>query len=261
MAIQDASLPEATPPSRVGIICNRDHDVFARVADRLRSTGVRVQFFVPGRPVTADDLSGLSLLMNKKVDPHSFRALRDAEVDGTPTWNGYRTLFLGARLVGYRALERAGCRVPPVSLDPPDGDYVAKTRFDWHFHPDPELNGEGDLYQELLDVEPIDYKYYAVDTGEEVLVRVLRATSKLYGDKEYLDLVDPDPEVAACVRRLLRSVGAQALGVDFVRSEGEYWAVDVNPAMSFREADMVGELATSVLALLPGPHPSVPSDK
>lgn len=230
------------------MICNPDHDVFTEVAEKLRRSGLDVEFFRPGRAIAPEDLQSLTLLMNKKVDPHSFRALAWAESHGIPVWNGYRTMLLGARLIGYNALERVGCRVPPVSTEKPDGPYVAKTYFDWHFHPDPELNGEGDLYQELLPTDPVDYKYYAVDVGDSIEVRVLLSTSKLYGEKEYLDVVDPDPEPAACVRRLMTLVDAQAIGVDFVRSDGEYWAVDVNPAMSFRGAEMESALAASALA-------------
>lgn len=245
------SRPNGSPACpRVGLICNETHAVFGEVAARLEAAGVGVQFFEPGRVLDADDLDGLSLLMNKKVDPASFYALARAERDGLPTWNGYRTMLLGMRLVGYRALERVGCRVPPVSFERPDGAYVAKTLADWHFEPDPELGGDGDIYQELVPASPFDYKYYAVDTGDDVSVRVLRTTSKLHGEKEPLGFVEPDPELDTRVRRLLRLTGSQALGVDFVEADGEFWAVDVNPAMSFRHVGMEPDLVTSVLARL-----------
>jgi hypothetical protein len=240
--------PDGEPA--VGLICNADHDVFADVARRLRKRGVAVRFFDPGTEVPTAAIESLSLLMNKKVDPNSFSALARAESRGVPTWNGTTTMVLGARLVGYAVLEAAGCTVPPVAFDPPEADYVAKTQWDWHFEPDPERDGEGDFYQRLVPTEPIDYKYYAVDTGEEVVVRVLRATSKLYGEKEYLDLIDPDPRAAEQVRRVVRRTDSQAIGVDFVRSGDEYVAVDVNPAMSFRESGMEPELVRSVLARL-----------
>lgn len=235
---------------RVGFICNADHDVFAAVARRLAAAGVAVEFFEPGRPLGTEALSPLSLLLNKKVDPESVRALAWAERNGLRTWNGYRTVLLGLRLVGYSALERVGFRVPPVHTEPPAGDHVAKTLADWHFHPDPERNGEGDLYQEFVPADPVDDKYYAVDTGERIVVRVLRTTSKLQGEKRPLGLVDPDPALARKVRRLVRLTGSQALGVDVVEAEGTHYAVDVNPAMSFRHAGMEGELAASVLAML-----------
>lgn len=236
---------------RVGLICNADHDVFSAVADRLASVGVEVTFFEPGRPVDDDALADLDLLVNKKVDPASLSALVRAERAGTPTWNGSRTMLLGVRLLGYRLLEEAGFRVPPVSLDPPPGDYVAKEFVDWHFRGDPVLNGEGDLYQTYVPADDVDEKYYAVDVGSEVVIRVLETTSKLHeGAKEPLGLVDPDPDVAATVRRLLRLTDSQAIGVDVVEAEGAPWAVDVNPAMSFRHVGMEDDLAASVLALL-----------
>jgi hypothetical protein len=237
----------------VGLVCNEGHAVFGAVAERLERAGVAVEFFEPGRPLGEAELSGLSLLMNKKVDPESFRALAWAERNGLPTWNGYRTLLLGMRMVGYRALERVGFRVPPVSTEKPPGEYVAKTLVDWHFHPDPERNGEGDVYQELVPATPVDYKYYGVDTGTETEVRVLRTTSKLHGEKVPLGLVEPEPGLAAKLRDLMGLTDSQALGVDVVEADGEWWAVDVNPAMSFRNAGMEPALAASVFERLGGP--------
>lgn len=234
----------------VGIICNDDHDVFAAVARRLERAGVSVRFFEPGRPLGEADIADLSLLMNKKVAPASMDALAHAERTGLRTWNGYWTVVLGLRLVGYSALEHVGFQVPPVSLEEPDGEYVAKTLADWHFRPDPERNGEGDIYQELVPATPVDYKYYAVDTGSDIRVRVLKTTSKLHGPKEPIALVEPEPRLADRVRDLMRLTDSQALGVDCVRADGKYWAVDVNPAMSFRNAEMEAELAASVLARL-----------
>ncbi|MFC7133209.1 MULTISPECIES: hypothetical protein [Salinibaculum] len=242
---------------RVGLICNADHDIFADVARRLEAAGITVTFFEPGRRLTDADLADLALLMNKKVDPESFHALLAAQRLGVPTWNGFRTLLLGVRLLGYQKLRDVGFRVPPTHLTRPDGQHVAKTHVDWHFRPDPELNGEGDVYQELVPATPVDYKYYAVDTGSDIVVQVLKTTSKLRGEKRPLGLVEPDPDLARQVRALLRRTGTQALGVDCVRADGQYWAVDVNPAMSFRNAAMVPDLVESVLARLPGGTDSV----
>jgi hypothetical protein len=235
---------------RVGVICDAGHTVFSRVADRLGERGVSVTFFEPGRALSAADLSGLSLLANKKVDPESFRALALAEREGLATWNGYRTCLLGLRFVGYRALAHVGFRVPESSATPPEGDYVAKSLGDWHDTTAPERNGEGAVYQPLLPATPVDHKYYAVDTGDRVHVRVVQTTSKLQGEKESLGRSTPDPETAEKARRLLALTDSQALGVDLVEAEGDLWAVDVNPAMSFRNADMDDELVDSVLAAL-----------
>jgi glutathione synthase/RimK-type ligase-like ATP-grasp enzyme len=232
----------------VGLICDPAHEVFARVAARLERRGFRVEFFEPGRRLDTETIDGLGLLANKKVDPESFRALRYAAQRGITTWNGYTTVILGSRLIGMTALEAVGFQVPKTSLQRPDGDYVAKLLFDWHDEPDPELNGEGAIYQELLPAAPFDDKYYAVDTGTGIDIRVLRSTSKLYGSKEPLGLVDPEPTVAAKLHRLMALTGSQAIGVDIVHSNGEPYAVDVNPAMSFRHAGMEAELADSMAA-------------
>jgi hypothetical protein len=240
------SHPGGTRP-RVGLICNEGHSVFGEVAERLGGEGISVEFFEPGQVVDEDDLRGLTLLMNKKVDPASLHALTWAERNDLVTWNGYRTMLLGMRPMGYALLEHVGFRVPEFTFEKPSTDYVAKTFADWHFHPDPELNGEGDVYQRLVPAAPVDYKYYAVDVGTDIEVRVLKTTSKLHGEKEPLRLVSPEPRFADRLRSLMRLTDSQALGVDLVEGDDGFWAVDVNPAMSFRNAGMVDHLVESVL--------------
>lgn len=235
---------------RIGIVCNHDHDVFSVVGERLRERGYAVCFFEPGRPIAPPTIDGLDLLANKKVDPESFRALRYAGRSGVATWNGYTTVVLGARPVGLRALAAVGFRVPATTFEKPAGSYVAKTLFDWHFEPDPVVGGDGAVYQELLDADPFDDKYYAIDDGDGIDVTVLRTTSKLRGEKEPVGEVDPDPRLADNVRRLMERTDTQAIGVDVVHADGDAYAVDVNPAMSFRHADREAELADSMAARL-----------
>jgi len=235
---------------RIGLVCNREHDVFSAVAARLRRRGIAVEFVKPGRQLDPAEIERFDLLANKKVDPASLRALYYADTSGVATWNGFLTALLGNRPIGYAALRAVGFDVPEYAFEEPDYDYVAKTMFDWHFHPDPVRNGDGDLYQRYVPVDPIDYKYYGVDDGLRRRVRVLRSTSKLHGEKEYLDTVDPDPNLADRVRRLMELVDAHAIGVDIVDADGTPYAVDVNPAMSFRNAGMEDALADSMTAAL-----------
>lgn len=98
-----------------------------------------------------------------------------------------------------------------------------------------------------------------MDTGTEIHVGILRSTSKLYGRKEPLELIDPDPTVASKVRRLMSLTDSQAIGVDVVWSNGEPYAVDVNPAMSFRHAEMEARLVESMAARLTSPAERVES--
>lgn len=233
---------------RIGLVCNPDHEVFAAVAAELEARGFEVAFLEPSRPVEPATIASLDLLANKKVTPASFRALRDAERLGVPTWNGATTMLLGARLVGLRALEAVGFAVPATTLEPPATPYVAKPRFDWLGGPDPVVNGAGDVYQPLLPAAPVDDKYYGVDDGDRVHVRALRSRSKLYGEKEPLAVVEPDPAVAEKVRALMAKTDAQAIGVDVIWSRGEPVAVDVNPSMSCRHVGLEPALADSMAA-------------
>ncbi|WP_254537263.1 hypothetical protein [Halomarina litorea] len=248
----------ATGGRRIGIVCNADHDVFRAVADGLRDHGHEVTFFHPGRPVPERDIDRLDLLANKKVSRAAVEALQYAERTGVRTWNGYYAVLLGARFVGLRALEAVGFRVPPASTTKPDCEYVVKSLVDWYGDGNPHLGGDGEVYQKYVPADPIDDKYYAVDVGGEVRVRAVRARSKLYGEKALLGTVDPDPALAAKTRALLRAVGAQALGVDVVHADGVAYAVDVNPAMSFRGVGMDEDLVESVLARLPATDAVVP---
>jgi hypothetical protein len=242
--------PASDHTELVGIICNEDHQTFGPVADQLRSRGYDVEFFQPGVELYPTDLDRLALLVNKKTEPASYRALQYAETHGIPTWNGTTAFLLNARLVAKKALEVAGFRVPPVSFEPPDGPYVAKEVFDWHTQAVPTVGGEGDFYEPLLDAEPFDFKYYIVDDGLTRHVRCVLARSKLYGEKECLGLVDPDPDVVPKLEHLLALTGARALGVDVVVAEGTNYAVDVNPTMSFRDADLVDAVTDSIVDCL-----------
>ena len=251
---------EAMNRPRVGLICNEKHAVFSEVAARLERVGVETTFFEPGRSLGESELSGLSLLLNKKVDPESFRALAWAESNGLPTWNGFVPLLLGIRPLGDWALDRVGFRVPLGSFEKPVGDHVAKTLVDFHSQPDPVLSGDGEWYQAHVPAPAIDFKYYAVATGSTIEVRVLKTTSKLHGEKRPLELVAPESDLADKLRRLVTMTDAQALGVDLVVDEGEYWAVDVNPAPSFRHTGMEDDLVASVLARLVATRERVEAD-
>lgn len=234
----------------VGLICREEHPTFGLVAERLRSLGYAVEFFEPGVDLLPAEIDALGLLLNKVVEPASFRALRYADRTGVPTWNGTVAHFLAARLVGFNALEAAGFDVPPTTLDPPEGPYVAKELFDWRGGAYPTVGGESDCYQELVAADPFDFKYYAVDDGLTTHVNCVLSRSKLHGEKEIIGEVTPDPEVVAKLRHLMHLVDARALGVDIVIAEGKNYAVDVNPAMSFEGADMVDVITDSVVDCL-----------
>ncbi|WP_267641554.1 hypothetical protein [Haloarchaeobius amylolyticus] len=235
--------------SRVGILCAPDHTVFAAVADTLRERGVVVTFYDPEAPLDRTTVADLDAIVAKKTRPATFTTLRLAADCGVPAWNDFVAYCIFAfRLVGLHALETVGFRTPPVSFTPPEGEYVAKTLRSWEGVP--VRNGEGDFYQPLLPADPVDHKYYCVDDGEQYHVRVLEAASKLGGEKRVLGRRDPDPDLAAKVRELARRTGAHGVGVDVISVDGEPYAVDVNPAPSFRETGLEAPIADSIRSLL-----------
>ncbi|MCT9095039.1 hypothetical protein [Haloarchaeobius sp. HME9146] len=238
-----------TDQQRVGVLCAPDHTVFAAVADSLRDRGVGVTFYDPEIPLDGATVAELDAVVSKKTRPATFTTLRRAADRGIPAWNDFVAYCVfGLRLVGLHALDAVGFRTPPVSFTPPEGEYVAKTLRSWEGTP--VVNEEGDFYQPLLPAAPIDHKYYCVDDGEQYHVRVLEASSKLEGEKRILGHLEPDPELAAKLETLAARTGAHGVGVDIIHVEGEPYAVDVNPAPSFRETGLEAPIVDSIASLL-----------
>jgi hypothetical protein len=191
------------------------------------------------------------LVVNKKTLPSAYPALRYARRTGTVLWNNLQaTVLFSSRLVGLRALSEMGFHTPELTLEKPDGEYVAKGYYIWN--DEPELNGEGDFYQELIPTEPVDYKYYAVNDGSRIHVAGRRVTSKLYGKKQFLGQIQIRPALAASLRELVERFDLRGVGVDLVRDhDGQYWAVDVNLAAGYRDTGLEPALTESITASLP----------
>jgi hypothetical protein len=231
---------------RIGLICDADHEVFGSVGEALERRGFDVVFFEPGREIPRRRLDALDLLVNKKIRWESLDALEYAHRNGIAAWNGYVATWLFVnRLSQLSTLAVAGFDVPAVRPTPPDGDYVSKEFFD--VQNEPTLNGEGDFYQRRVGETTTDYKYYAVDDGEDVRASVVVCRSKLYGEREVVGRMEADPDVVERIRRLLAFTGARAVGVDVVETDGRTYAVDVNPATSFRRTGL-GEALTDSIA-------------
>jgi len=236
----------------IGILCQEHKPVFREVAGRLRNRGFQVRYFHPQSVLSPAHVAGLSLLVNKKTLPSALPALRHARRTGTALWNNLQaTVLFSARLVGLRALSEMGFLTPEVTLEKPDGEYVAKGYYIWN--DEPELNGEGDFYQELIPTDPVDYKYYAVNDGSQIHVAGRRVTSKLYGEKQFLGPIQPRPALAASLRELVARFDLRGVGVDLVKDgDGQYWAVDVNLAAGYRDTGLEPALTESIVASLPG---------
>lgn len=236
---------------RIGILCKPEQPVFAEVADRLREQGDGVQFFEPQADFAAADVDELSLVVNKQVFPHNLAALWYARRTGTPVWNNLTaTIGFASRLIGLAALKAVGFRTPEVTFEKPAEEYVAKDDSIWDG--DPELNGEGDLYQELVQTRPVDYKYYAVNDGSRIHVAGRCVTSKLYGPKRFLRQAQDRPALASRLRHLVDRFDLRGVGVDFVRdSEGRFWAIDVNLAAGYRNTGLEAALYNSIRTKLP----------
>jgi hypothetical protein len=236
--------------SCIGLLCKDDQPVFTTVAERLRATGHVVQFLDPRADLSTSQIDDLSLLVNKQVFPHAFAALRYARRTGTRLWNNLpATVAFSSRLVGLTALEEVGLRTPPVRFDEPEGEYVAKDYFIWNS--DPELDGDGDFYQELVPTEPVDYKYYAVHDGSRVQTAGRRVTSKLYGPKRFLGHARARPRLTSRLRHLVERADLRGVGVDFVKDDQDrFWAVDINLAAGYRNTGLEPALYESITASL-----------
>lgn len=235
----------------IGILGQKSKPVFSDVAERLRNAGFQVRFFHPQSSLSPTHIADLSLIVNKKTLPSAFPALRHAQRTGTVLWNNLQALILfSSRLVGLQALSEMGFLTPEVTFEKPDGEYVAKGYYIWN--DEPELNGDGDFYQELIPTEPIDYKYYAVNDGSRIHVAGRRVTSKLYGEKEFIGQLQIRPALAASLRELVERFDLRGVGVDLVKDDnGQYWAVDVNLAAGYRDTGLEPALTESIIASLP----------
>ncbi|WP_336364913.1 hypothetical protein [Halalkalicoccus salilacus] len=241
-----------TGTSCIGILCADDQPVFAAVAEQLRDAGNTVQFFDPQSELSAAHITDLSLLINKQVFPHVLPTLRCAHQREIPLWNNLpATIAFSSRLIGLRALEEAEFLVPSVTFEKPEGEYVAKGNSIWDG--DPELNGEGDFYQDLIPTRPIDYKYYAVDDGTRIHTAGKCVTSKLYGPKRFLRQTRDRPRLTSRLRDLVERANLRGVGVDFVKDdENQFWAVDINLAAGYRHSGLESALCESITGSLPG---------
>ena len=247
---RDAASTTNRDSARVGIAGPHDHPVFSTVAERLRDRGHEVTWFDPTEPIGTETLRGLSLFLAKRNRPASVRALAAAERLGVATWNSATSAMVCVHHVTQLcALAGVGFTVPPVTVDPPSGDYVAKDRFHWGGSP--RVNGEGDVYEPLLDAAPTDFKYYAVDDGEGVAVTVVRATSKLHGEKRVLGTAEAKPGHVARIEHLMDRLEVRGVGVDLVRVGDDWYAVDLNPCPSYAGAGMTDALVRSIESALP----------
>ena len=235
---------------RIGILCADDQPVFSDVTDRLRDAGYLVEFLCPRSELSSRQIDELSLLVNKQVFPPNLPALRYARQTGTPLWNHLpATIAFSSRLIALQALEEVGFRTPSVTFQKPKGEYVAKDYYIWDS--DPELNGEGDFFQELIPTQPVDYKYYAVNDRKRVQTAGRRVSSKLYGPKRFIGEARTRPELTSRLRQLVERTDIQGVGVDFVKDdENRFWAIDVNLAAGYRNTGLETALCESISASL-----------
>ena len=232
-------------PARIGITSPSDHPVFSVVGERLSDRGSVVSYFDPNTPIDREELASLSLFVNKRTRPASVRALIDAERLGVRTWNSATgVLVCVSRFSQLCALSGVGFSVPAASRTKPSGDYVAKNLYHWNMSP--QVNGDGDVYETLLPADPVDYKYYVVDDGSSYRTTVLRATSKLWGEKRILDESEPVRDHVDRITSLMDRLGMCAIGVDLIRTDDGWYAVDINPCPSFVGTGLEDALVDSI---------------
>lgn len=153
-----------TDLKRIGITAPSDHPVFSVVGERLSERGYTVSYFDANTPIDREKLEDLALFVHKQTRPASVRALITAERLGVPTWNSATgVVACVSRFSQLCLLSGVGFAVPVASQTKPTGNYVAKGLYHWGTAP--EVNGDGDVYEELLPADPIDFKYYVVNTG------------------------------------------------------------------------------------------------
>jgi len=238
-----------TGTGHVGITAPADHPFFAGIGDRLTDRGHRVSFFDADTVVPRSTLAELTVFVSKRTRPASIRSLRAAADLGVATWNSPTgVLACASRLSQLCLLEGVGFDVPAAGSTPPDGEYVAKGLYHWSGPP--ERGGDGDVYEELLVADPIDFKYYVVDTGDGHEAAVVRATSKLWGEKRIVGTTDPDPTIVDRITTLLTRLDMRGIGVDVLHTPDGWYAVDLNPCPSFVGTGLETAIVASIEACM-----------
>lgn len=240
----------SSPAARIGITGDRDHAVFGIVGDRLTADGYRVTFLDPTNPIPDQTLQQLAVYVPPHVTPATIQAIhRVADLD-IPTWNSAIGITSGAsRFTQYCLLEGVGFTVPETYHTKPEtGDYVAQGLYHWS---DPPIrNGDGDLYEEYLETDGVDYKYYVVDTGTAYRSTVLRVTSKFDDEQRVLGTSNPfDPHLDR-ITSLMADLSLRGVGVDLVRVQDEWIAVDLNLGPGFIDAGLAEAIVESIRDLI-----------
>ncbi|MFB6104462.1 MAG: hypothetical protein ABEJ57_05170 [Halobacteriaceae archaeon] len=229
----------------IGITVEAGHPFFSEIGDRLAERGHTVSFLDPETVVPRSTLAELSLFVSKRTRPASIASLRSAADLGVTTWNSPTGVIAAAtRFSQLCLLEGVGFDVPAAGRTKPAGEYVAKGRYHWSGPP--ERGGEGDIYEELLAADPIDFKYYVVDTGDDYEAAVVRATSKPWDEKRIVGTTDPDPTIVDRITTLLSHLDMRGIGVDVLHTPDGWYAVDLNPCPSFVGTDLERAVLTSI---------------
>lgn len=90
------------------------------------------------------------------------------------------------------------------------------------------------------------FKHYLVDTGSTYRTTVLRATSKLWGEKRVLGATEPVPDHVNRIISLMEQLEMRAIGVDVIRTDDNWFAVDINPCPSFAQTGLEDALVHSI---------------
>lgn len=234
----------------IGVVCEPDHAVFFRVAERLAARGFDVEFLSPTDPIERASIDALDALVNTSVRPDTLAALRYADRVGVETWNGFfPSTALSSRLIALNALDRTGFSVPRLwsgDAEDVDDDARPRRRFRW----DETATGRADvIYQERVRTSPIEYRYVVVDDGLETEVSARRVRTSLSVDDLAVEDQELDIAIATRLREFLGQFDARALGVTFVPGEDDVYAVDVDVTPNFVGTDLERRVADSWASL------------
>lgn len=231
----------------IGVLTDPDHPVFGGAAERLAARGFHVDLYPPTDGVSADDVAEVDAFATAVLSPDAIATLQTADRAGVETFNGaVAATVLGSRFPAYSALEAVGCQVIETWPSPPaEVRTRRRDRFHW---PDPG-NPSGGCYEAVIPSDPVRRRYYAVDDGVETHVTAIELKTRLRGREGVVEHLEVDVERATRLRTVLARLGARAVAVDFAGRQGDWYAVDVDPAPDFVHADMERHLADALASL------------
>lgn len=234
--------------AEVGMMCSLDHEVFSGVKQLLENEyGHRTDFIPPDMELERSEISDYDILVPKKSREQVYQNLRKASREGVETLNGFvSSVTADHNVASIHIMEKLGYRVPE-RVNECRPDLVEKPVSEAQMlepRKNPDRIRKDCIAEDYIPGTGTDYKIYIIDTGYDTSVSGVVTDSKLEGSKgarEPFETSEIGFETDDAETVLENFFEADFLGIDFIENEGDFYAVDINSAPSFRGVEEAEE--------------------